>query len=149
MYWPRHTSSRLSYTHQALCVIHRHRFCNSSTDTKHHLLIPLMCPNNQKTIHICQYMTMFQNLNIIYSTNLMIPLLTKCFFPEINTPASHIYLEFNAESYARYTPIPIRAFSSSLLRTLIADNHLPLFKIYSHFAHFPQIFKYFALFCPF
>ena len=106
-------------------------------------------PKRQKTIRICQYMTMFQNLNIIYSTNLMIPLLTKCFFPEINTPASHIYLEFNAESYARYTPIPIRAFSSSLLRTLIADNHLPLFKIYSHFAHFPQIFKYFALFCPF
>ena len=103
----------------------------------------------QKTIPICQYMTMFQNLNIIYSTNLMIPLLTKCFFPEVNTPASHIYLEPNAEPYARYTPIPIRSISSSLLRALIAGNRLSFFKIYSHFAYFCLNFQIFYPFLPF
>ena len=39
----------------------------------------------------------------------------------------------------------VRAYSSSLLYTIIARNHGPFFKIFSNFVHFPQIFKDFAL----
>ena len=44
---------------------------------------------------------MFQNLNNIYSTNLMIPpLISGLSFPETNAQAAHIHLKSNAESYA-------------------------------------------------
>ena len=49
-----------------------------------------------------------------------------------------------------------RAFSSSLLRAIIAFNHLPFFKIFSNFVNFCpnfQIFcpflSFFNIFCPF
>ena len=39
-----------------------------------------------------------------------------------------------------------RAYSSSLLRAIIARNHLPFFKIFSNFVHFcPNL----QIFCPF
>ena len=41
---------------------------------------------------------------------------------------------------------PARAFSSSLLRAIIAHNHLRFFKIFSNFVHFrPNVQR----FCPF
>ena len=39
-----------------------------------------------------------------------------------------------------------RAYCSSLLHSIIVCNDLPFFKIFSNLVHFPQIFKYFALF---
>ena len=39
-----------------------------------------------------------------------------------------------------------RAFSSSLLRAIIAHNHLPFFKIFSNLEHFCPNFQ---IFCPF
>ena len=39
-----------------------------------------------------------------------------------------------------------RAYSSSLLRAIIACNHLPFFKIFSNFVHFCPNFQ---IFCPF
>ena len=39
-----------------------------------------------------------------------------------------------------------RAYSSSLLRAIIARNHLPFFKILSNFEHFCRNFQ---IFCPF
>ena len=45
-----------------------------------------------------------------------------------------------------------RAFSGSLLRAIISDNHLPFFKAFSNFGHhlaFFKIFSNFVNFCPF
>ena len=39
-----------------------------------------------------------------------------------------------------------RAFSSSLLRAIVARNHLPFFKIFSNLVHFCPNFQ---IFCPF
>ena len=40
----------------------------------------------------------------------------------------------------------VRAYSSSLLHTIIAGNHLPFLKIYSNFSHFCPNFQIFCLF---
>ena len=40
----------------------------------------------------------------------------------------------------------LRAYSSSLLRAIIALNHQPFFKIFSNAVHFRQIFQ---ILCPF
>ena len=43
----------------------------------------------------------------------------------------------------------IRAFSSSLLRAIIARNLLPFFKLFSNFVHFCPNSEILALFCSF
>ena len=40
----------------------------------------------------------------------------------------------------------VRAYSSSLLHTIIAGNHLPFLKMYSNFSHFCTNFQIFCLF---
>ena len=55
--------------------------------------------------------------------------------------------------WMKNNPDGYRAFSSSLLHTIIARNHLPFFKIFSNLVHFlpkfSNIFHFFNIFCPF
>ena len=44
---------------------------------------------------------------------------------------------------------PTRAYSSSLLRAIIASNHMPPFKVFSNFVHLAQIFITFKITLPF
>ena len=53
------------------------------------------------------------------------------------------------EDFRKFLSTFTRAYSSSLLRAIIARNHLLFFKIFSTFVHFCPNFQIFCPYCPF
>ena len=68
---------------------------------------------------------------------------------KIGDNSEQLVANLSSKHWWEYKKIKGRAFSSSLLRAIIAHNHLLFFKIFSNFVYFCPNFQIFCPFLPF